>query len=49
MDNTKTIITNVIGYAAGIIVILSLVPQLIQILRTRASRDVSFSKYAAHH
>lgn len=44
-NNTKTIITNVIGYAAGVIVVLSLVPQLIQILRTRASRDVSIATY----
>ena len=38
-------ITEIIGYAAGVMGVLIMIPQLIKTLRTRSVKDVSF-RYA---
>ena len=37
--------TNIIGSLAGILIIISLIPQLVQIIYTKSAKDISISTY----
>ena len=34
-----------LGYAAGLLVVISLLPQIIQIWKTKSTRDISLGRY----